>query len=144
MNGQGPEAPENQFTDILAAGDDALAAGQAPVLPLPGAMPTALEPQLKRGLAYAQFLRQVLGPATLREGPQDTPPVADLPWTSLGRFQIRGELGRGGFGIVFLAFDPRLGREVALKVPRAEGVVTPELRERFQREARTAAGLDHP
>src|SRR5205823_9946850 len=54
------------------------------------------------------------------------------------------ELGRGAHGIVFLAHDPRLGRDVALKVPRPEAVVTPELRERFLREARAAAGLDHP
>ncbi len=46
--------------------------------------------------------------------------------------------------MVFLATDTELGREVALKVPRPEGLVTTELRERFVREARAAAGLDHP
>jgi hypothetical protein len=61
-----------------------------------------------------------------------------------GRFHILRELGRGGCGIVFLAFDPVLGRRVALKVPRAEALLTPELRGRFLREARLAAGLDHP
>src|SRR5207247_914587 len=48
------------------------------------------------------------------------------------------------FGLVFLAYDPSLHREVALKVPRAEVVITPELRERFRREARAASRLDHP
>src|SRR5207253_1457172 len=67
-----------------------------------------------------------------------------LPWTQLGRFQLRRELGRGGFGVVFLAYDPQLGREVALKVPRPDALVSPELRERFHQEARAAAGLDHP
>jgi serine/threonine protein kinase len=67
-----------------------------------------------------------------------------LPWTSLERFQIRRELGRGGFGVVFLAYDPLLGREVALKVPRADVLVTPELRERFRREAYAASNLEHP
>jgi WD40 repeat protein len=43
-----------------------------------------------------------------------------------------------------LAHDPQLGRDVALKIPRAVALVTPELRSRFQHEARTAAGLDHP
>jgi serine/threonine protein kinase len=66
------------------------------------------------------------------------PPVA------LGHFQIRRELGRGGYGIVFLAQDLRLGREVALKIPRADFVISDELRARFRQEARTAAGLDHP
>src|SRR5262249_51866924 len=61
-----------------------------------------------------------------------------------GRFLIRRELGRGAFGIVFLAHDPHLRREVALKVPRAEVLVSPEARQRFLREARAAAGLDHP
>src|SRR5262249_8013835 len=56
----------------------------------------------------------------------------------------RRELGGGGYGIVFQAYDPQLGREVALKVPRPEAVLTPALRERFLREARAAAGLGHP
>ncbi len=46
--------------------------------------------------------------------------------------------------MVFLAADPQLGRAVALKVPRPEALLTGELRERFVREARAAAGLDHP
>src|SRR5262249_22557463 len=57
---------------------------------------------------------------------------------------IRRELGRGACGVVFLAYDPQLDREVALKVPRPEALTTPELRQRFEREARAAAGLDHP
>jgi WD40 repeat protein len=73
-----------------------------------------------------------------------TPLTPSGSWPDLGRFRIRRELGRGGFGIVYLAYDPNLGREVAVKVPRAEALATPELRERFQTEARAAAGLDHP
>ena len=61
-----------------------------------------------------------------------------------GRFLILGTLGRGGFGIVFLAWDPVLRRQVALKVPQPEAVVTPDARKSFQREAHAAAGLDHP
>src|SRR5262249_48385720 len=53
-------------------------------------------------------------------------------------------LGQGAFGVVFLASDPQLGRDVALKVPRPEVLMTSELRERFLLEARAAAGLDHP
>jgi serine/threonine protein kinase len=67
-----------------------------------------------------------------------------LPFTRLGRFRIVRELGRGTFGVVFLAADPHLQRQVALKVPRAECLLASELRERFVREARAAAGLDHP
>jgi hypothetical protein len=53
-------------------------------------------------------------------------------------------LGRGGWGVVFLAHDPVLGREVALKVPRPEVAIVPGFAERFAREARAAAGLNHP
>lgn len=62
----------------------------------------------------------------------------------LGRFEILRELGRGGLGVVFLAQDELLNRQVALKVPRPEVLVTPQVRERFNREAQAAARLTHP
>jgi tetratricopeptide (TPR) repeat protein len=63
---------------------------------------------------------------------------------TLGRFVILRQLGRGGFGVVYLAHDPQLGREVALKVPHAGALIDADLRARFQQEARAAAKLDHP
>jgi len=61
-----------------------------------------------------------------------------------GQYQIERELGRGGMGAVYLAREVRLDRRVAVKVlPRHLGA-NPELRERFLREARTAAQLSHP
>jgi eukaryotic-like serine/threonine-protein kinase len=63
---------------------------------------------------------------------------------TLGRFSILGELGRGGFGVVFLADDPLLERRVALKVPRIEILSGSEGWRRFVRESRTASRLDHP
>ncbi|MDR3623460.1 MAG: serine/threonine-protein kinase [Paludisphaera borealis] len=62
---------------------------------------------------------------------------------SLGRFQLRERLGDGGFGEVFLAYDPRLDRDVALKVLRLANP-SERVMERFFREARAAARLDHP
>jgi WD40 repeat protein len=62
----------------------------------------------------------------------------------LGRFRILRELGRGGFGVVFLAVDPDLGRNVALKVPRVEVLAHGEGWRRFLREAQAASRLDHP
>ncbi len=62
----------------------------------------------------------------------------------LDRFELRSELGVGSFGYVFLAWDPRLEREVALKVQRAGSLASKEDVERFQREARSAARLKHP
>ncbi len=59
------------------------------------------------------------------------------------RFEITGELGRGGMGIVYLARDPVLGRDVAVKmVSLGDSAEINE--ERFRREARVVAGLDHP
>lgn len=61
-----------------------------------------------------------------------------------GQYEIERELGRGGMGAVYLARELRLDRRVAVKVlPRHLGA-NPELRERFLREARTAAQLSHP
>jgi hypothetical protein len=68
----------------------------------------------------------------------------DLRGRRFGRFIIDREMGRGGHGVVFLAFDPILKRRVALKVPRPDVLVTADLRRRFLREAQAAAVLDHP
>ena len=60
------------------------------------------------------------------------------------RYVIERELGRGGMGAVYLARDRRLDRPVALKVLPPEYAAVPELRERFLRETRLAAGFSHP
>lgn len=62
----------------------------------------------------------------------------------IDRFIVRGFLGTGAFGIVFRAYDPKLDREVALKILRPEAAFSAALRERFVREVQTAANLDHP
>ena len=62
----------------------------------------------------------------------------------MGRFEIRERLGGGGFGVVYRAYDPQLDREVALKVPRPEKLENPQVIERFLREAKAAARLNHP
>jgi serine/threonine protein kinase len=61
-----------------------------------------------------------------------------------GRYRIIRELGGGGMGRVYLAHDSQLDRRVALKVPRFSPDDGPELIERFYREARSMATLDHP
>ena len=60
-----------------------------------------------------------------------------------GRYRLEERLGRGGMGEVWRAFDPHLEREVAVKVIVGGGGDDVLIR-RFQREARIAAGIQHP
>jgi TPR repeat protein len=62
---------------------------------------------------------------------------------SIGRYQVIRTLGEGGMGAVYLATDPAIDRQVALKLMRA-GLNTGSLRERFAREARAVGRLHHP
>jgi serine/threonine-protein kinase len=61
-----------------------------------------------------------------------------------GRYSLEHELGRGGMGVVYLAREVRLDRPVAIKLLPPSKTSDPRLRERFLREARTAAKLSHP
>src|SRR5262245_6397909 len=64
--------------------------------------------------------------------------------THLGTYEILGPLGAGGMGEVYRAKDLRLGRNIAIKVLPADVASSPERLARFEREARTVAGLNHP
>jgi hypothetical protein len=141
---------DDQLTFLLAACDEALGAGLPPAALDDPAVPVELRARLEREVAWYRRVRQLMG----RPGPVTAQGPATLPLlrstsdegtpARLGRFEVRRELGRGSFGVVFLAYDPQLRREVALKVPRPEALLTPELRARFRQEAQAAAGLEHP
>jgi len=81
------------------------------------------------------------GQLPLDEAPEET---ALETGRAVGPYVVRGELGRGGMGIVYLAEDVRLGRTVALKALPASLAGDPRRRERLRREARAAAALTHP
>ncbi|MFP5288622.1 MAG: serine/threonine-protein kinase, partial [Thermoanaerobaculia bacterium] len=66
------------------------------------------------------------------------------PVATIGPYRVLRRLGAGGMGEVFLAWDPRLEREVAIKRIRTGTGDDPERQERFRREARVTAGLNHP
>ncbi|MBK9259463.1 MAG: protein kinase [Polyangiaceae bacterium] len=89
-------------------------------------------------ITHDPFLAKVARVPSREDGPVHVAQAGD----KFGRFEVRGELGRGGMGIVYAAVDPTLGREVALKVLPASGDV--ERRRRFLREARSAAAVTHP
>jgi eukaryotic-like serine/threonine-protein kinase len=136
---------EEWLERMLIACEESRAAGLSPpdLASLFGDEPSQPEVHHRLGDALATLallrMRWSLAPDT--SGPDVTPAA---PGMSLGRYEILSLLGAGGHGIVFLAYDPSLRRKVALKVPRLEALACPELRERFLREARAVARLDHP
>lgn len=71
------------------------------------------------------------------------PPELDDEMGRLGGYRILEELGAGGMGIVFRAEDPRLKRAVAIKVMRPRAAAVAESKERFLREAQSAAAIEH-
>lgn len=79
---------------------------------------------------------------------QDAPAAADMapaqPPERIGRYRIERVLGKGGFGLVYLAQDNQLSRPVAIKVPHRKLVDRPEDAGAYLTEARTVANLDHP
>jgi class 3 adenylate cyclase/tRNA A-37 threonylcarbamoyl transferase component Bud32 len=70
--------------------------------------------------------------------------MAVSPGTVLGRYRIEATIGRGATGTVYEARDERLDRRVALKVLHPELAADPVIRDRFIRESRIVASLDHP
>jgi tRNA A-37 threonylcarbamoyl transferase component Bud32 len=83
----------------------------------------------------------LMSPGTTAQVPASR--SAPLP-ASFGPYVILGELARGGMGVVYHVRDSRLGREVALKMVRSAELALPVELERFQREARAVAKLQHP
>ncbi len=66
------------------------------------------------------------------------------PGTKLGPYEVLSPVGAGGMGEVYRARDTRLGRDVAIKVLPQHLSSNPEVRTRFEREAKTVSGLNHP
>jgi serine/threonine protein kinase len=66
------------------------------------------------------------------------------PGTLLGRYEIRSLVGAGGMGEVYRARDPKLNRDVAIKVLPADFSSDPERLRRFEQEAQAAGALNHP
>ena len=97
----------------------------------PGTTPGLTDPKQEEATATAGTL-DPSRPDLMPAGPR-----------RIGRYELRGELGRGGVGVVYAAWDTELRRELALKVLLAGGFASAQARQRFVGEARAAAGLHH-
>ena len=111
---------------------DGILDGMAPTLPAGG---QAGQPPGARGPAL-----------TLEDASRDRPQRGAMPSSGdiLGKYRLGKKLGEGAFGLVFIARDTELDRDVALKFLRSHHVSNPQVVERFLREARAAAKLSHP
>lgn len=154
-SGGDTRSEEQRFADRLAEYDEALADGRAREVD----ETVSEDPERRRRMEELQacvwLVRRVLPreseeeDSTTEFGVSWPPPPDELEGDEglperFGRFEIVRELGRGGFGVVFLAIDPVLNRQVALKVPQPGVLGSAEGHRRSMREAQAAAGLDHP
>ncbi len=101
----------------------------------PEVMLSAKEAALSPGITSSNF--------ALDPGRRYAKKLADGP-CRLGKFELQSELGVGSFGYVFRAQDVELDRTVAVKIQRAGSFADEEDVNRFLREARSAAQLQHP
>jgi WD40 repeat protein/serine/threonine protein kinase len=157
MNPERDVPLDDEFSGRLEAYDEALAQGNATMV-FNESEPPELRARLKRSRNCLELLQQLRPRPSLK--PAGDTSVNDIAAGSvlepaapgrdhsrgqfIGRFEIHRTLGSGGFGVVYLAYDPVLCREVALKIPRAAVLADADSLARFQREARAAAALDHP
>lgn len=109
----------------------------------PAVRPGALEPAPAGLLQNLRVNAVADTPASGDSHPTKTNPTPSAnTYDRLGPYQVLGELGRGGMGVVLKAYDPELRRVVAVKVLHP-GRCDEKARSRFVREARAAAGLNH-
>jgi hypothetical protein len=123
---------------------------------LEGILPRAKMAQVEAHLARCDDCRQVLGELGRTDSQDDQVPTAPLgaeahlaleAGEKVGRFEVVRRIGSGGMGVVFSAFDPGLGRKVALKLlrsPKDSGLPMSDAQGRLLREAQAMAQISHP
>ncbi len=97
-----------------------------------------------KGCGRSFTLRPTIDVSPADTARPDSPIEPERELKCIGRFRVLARLGSGAFGTVYRAYDSHLEREVALKVPRDGVLDCPKRVERFLREAKTAARLQHP
>jgi hypothetical protein len=123
-----PEETRTSFIDAACDGD------------------TALRDEVHSLLLYHDEATSFLedSPLAASRPPPDAALGGLAPGTHVGQYRIVGKIGQGGMGVVYLADDTRLGRQVAIKALPPQFTLDDRRRERMRREARAAAVLTHP
>ncbi len=138
-SGSSSQAP---IEEVIARFLDELRTGRSPSIEAYSRRHPALADQLRELLPLVAAMEQLKSAQEAPPGPTAMPD--DFQVEQLGRCRIRREIGRGGMGIVYEAEQEPFQRRVAVKVLPWRSPSAAQLRERFEREARTAAGLHHP
>ena len=116
-----------------------------PCFPRPATVSVAARPWSIDIVCHARYCESTGPKARERMTDSGMKPLAARLAEALGNaYTIEGEIGRGGMGVVYRARDERLQRRVAIKVLPPELAFQQDIRERFTREAQTAAKLSHP
>ncbi len=130
------EPEETSTTDTIFRGSSSAQANTADALRTPAALRGSGRPEspdgVDRNLALARLQQRMLG--------------VEPESVKIGRFIVLRKLGQGAMGIVYLAYDPKLDRKVALKLVDTSslGSEMGDAQVRLEREARAAAALGHP
>lgn len=142
---QVPLDPESQFIELLAKFDEALAtASNASSVSSQPFVSTLADADFQQRFDRVQSCLQLLDQDRRRQAATSASGRREETPRQIGRFRVIRRLGSGGFGVVFLAEDPMLRRPVAIKMPLATIFQSQELHDRFLRECRAAAMLNHP
>jgi hypothetical protein len=145
-----PRDAAGDQADIDDSGQPGFGYGRAPVgcldadtvlALIDGELPTERSSEIEAHLDGCALCRRLVSESAALP---DEPPQPPAMPARLGPYEIRGAIGRGGMGEVYRAHDPRLGRQVAIKVIRPHGRrVRSEDLDWFEREARAAAAISH-